>query len=81
MTFPALQEANATGIIAHLSRPDAPHDDVRSLLRRCHDASTTQPSPAPAEAWKPHLPWILSLFAQNMRSALRARAAADGGAA
>ena len=80
MTFPALQEAAATAIIDHLSRPGAPSSAVRSLLRRCHDASTAQFEPAPAAALT-HLRWFVPFIAQTMRSVLRARdAAAAGGA-
>ena len=78
MTFPALHEAAASAIVAHLSRPDAPEDDVRSLLRRCHDASAAQPSPAPVQDEEPHVRWVVSLFARTMRSTLRAYAVAAG---
>ena len=81
MTFPALQEAAATAILAHLSRPKTPEGDVRSMLRRCRDIASAQPSPAPAKEWKAHVPWIVSLFARTMRSALRARVAAAGAGA
>ena len=76
MTFPLMQEAAATAIVANLSRPNATEDDVRSLLRRCRETSAAQPSPAPAEDWEPRLSWDVSFFARTMRAALRSRVAA-----
>ena len=81
MTFPVLQEAAATAIVAHLSRPDTPSDDVCSLLCRCHYASAAQPELTPATEYQQSLPWVVSRFAQTMRSALRARVAAAAGGA
>ena len=81
MTFPALHEAAATSIVAHLSRPDTPEGDVRLLLRRCHDVSAAQPSTAPVEDDEPRVRWVVSLFARTMRSALRVRTAAAGAGA
>ena len=76
MTFPALQEAAATAIVAHLSRPGVPGDNICSLLHRCHGASAAQPELTPTAADIQSLPWVVSLFSRTMRSALRARAAA-----
>ena len=81
MTFPGLQEGAAAAVVAHLSRPDASEDDARLLLRRCHDASAAQPSPAPASECEPQVPFCVSLLAQTMRSALRARLPAVGAGA
>ena len=79
--FPVLQEAAVMAIVAHLARPGATTDDVRSLLRRFHGASTAQPSLAPVKDDESRVPWIVSLFARTMRSALRARVAAAGAGA
>ena len=59
-TFPALQDVAATAIVAHLARPGATKKHVRLLLRRCHDVSSAQPSPAPVEEDETPIPWYLS---------------------
>ena len=70
MTFPALQEAAATAVVAHLSRLEPPFEDMRSLLRRCHDASSAQPPFEPDED-QPYVPWIVLSLRSNhaLRSA------------
>ena len=75
--FPVLQEAAIVAFVAHLSRKHVPEDNVCSMLRRCRDACSIQPSPAPGNDWEPRvLLQVSSLFARTMRSLLRARAAA-----
>ena len=81
ITFPALQEATATALVAHLVRPGAPSDTIRSLLRRCHGVSAAQPALTPAFEFEQSEPWVVSRFAQTMRSALRAHVAAAAGGA
>ena len=82
MTFPALQEAAATAIVDHLPRRkrEGKEDVARSMLRRCHETSAVQ-SPLAVDH-EQRLPWVVHLFAQIMRVALRSRVAgAAAGAA
>ena len=85
MTFPALEEAAATALISHFSSSEMSEDDLRSLLRRCHNTCAAQPAALEVEndLLTPQVQWAVSLFARTMRSALRARipaAAAGAGA-